>query len=76
MINKIVSIIILEWKYFAPIGMLYNILLPINCYIGNSTTKCHSGSMGDNRHLTGVFHQKVSSLPMVIASGSRYFQSS
>ena len=59
MINKIVSIIILEWKYFAPIGMLYNILLPINCYIGNNTTKHHSGSMGDNRDLTGVFHQKV-----------------
>ena len=65
-----------EWKYFAPVGMLYNILLPINCYTGNNTTKCHSRSMGDNRDLTGVFHQKVSSLPMVIASDSRYFQSS
>ena len=56
--------------------MLYNILLPINCYIGNNTTGCHRGSMGDNRDLTGAFHQKVSSLPMVIASDSRYFQSS
>ena len=76
MINKIVSIIISEWKYFAPIGMLYNILLPINCYVGNNTAKCHSKSMSDNRDLTGVFHQKVSSLPMVIASDSRYLQSS
>ena len=76
MINKIVSIIILEWKYFAPIGMLYNILLLISHYIGNNTTECHSGSMSDNRDLTGVFHQKVSSLPMIIASDSRYFQSS
>ena len=42
---KIIGIIISEWKYFTPIGMLYNILLPINHYIGNSTTKCHSGSM-------------------------------
>ena len=24
--------------------LLYNILLSINCYIGNSTTECHSGS--------------------------------
>ena len=53
----------------------YNILLLINHYTGN-TTKCHSRSMGDNRDLTGVFHQKVSSLPMVIASDSKYFQSS
>ena len=56
--------------------MLYNVLLPINHYIGKNTTKCHSRSMSDNRDLTGVFHQKVSSLPMVIASDSRYFQSS
>ena len=56
--------------------MLYNILLLINCYTGNNTTKCHSGSMSDNRDLTGVFHQNVSSLPKVIASDSRYFQSS
>ena len=76
MINKTASIIISEWKYFAPIGMLYNILLPVNCYIGKNTTKCHSGSMSDNRDLTGVFHQKISSHPKVIASGSRYFQSS
>ena len=76
MINKIVSIIISEWKYIAQIGMLYNILLPINCYIGNNTTKHHSGSMSDSRDLTGVYHQEVSSLPMVIASDSRHFQSS
>ena len=53
--------------------MLYNILLPIYCYIGNNTTKHHSRSMSDNRDLTEVFHQKVSSLPMIIASDSRYF---
>ena len=76
MINKVVSIIISEWKYFAPIGMLYNILLPINSCIDDNTTKCHSRSMSDNRDLTGVFHQKVSSLPMIIASDSIYFQSS
>ena len=56
--------------------VLYNILLPINRYIGNNTTKRHSGSMGDDRDLTEVFHQKISSLPEVIASDSRYFQSS
>ena len=76
MISEIVSKIILEWKYFAPIGMLYNISLLINHYIGNNTAKHHSRSMSDNRDLTGVFHQKVSSLPMIIASDSRYFQSS
>ena len=65
-----------EWKYFAPIGMLYNVLLPINHYTGNITTKCHSKSMSDNRDLTGTFHQKISSLPVSIASDSRYFQSS
>ena len=51
--------------------MLYNILLLINRYIGNNTTKCHSRSISDNRDLTGVFHQKISSLPKVIASDSR-----
>ena len=56
--------------------MLYNVLLPINRYIGNITTKCHSKSMSDNRDLTGIFHQKISSLPVSIASDSRYFQSS
>ena len=56
--------------------VLYNILLLINQYIGNNTTKCLSRSMSDNRDLTGVFHQKISSLPKVIASDSRYFQSS
>ena len=38
--------------------MLYNILLPVNCYIGNNTTKCHSRSMSDNRDLTETLHQK------------------
>ena len=70
------TIIISEWKYFAPIGMLYNVLLPINHYTGNITTKCQSKSMNDNRDLTGIFHQKFSSLPTSIASDSRYFQSS
>ena len=56
--------------------ILCNILLPINQYLGNNTTKCHSGSMSDQRDLTGVFHQKISSLPKVIASDSRYFQTS
>ena len=54
--------------------IMYNILLLINCYTGNNTTKHHSKSMGDNRDLTGTFHQKVSSLPVCIASDSRYFQ--
>ena len=71
-----VSIVIWEWKYFAPIGMLYNVLLPINHGTGNITTKSHSKSMSDNRDLTGTFHQKISSLPVSIASDSRYFQSS
>ena len=48
--------------------MLYNILLPINCYIGNSTAICHSGSMSDNRELTETFHQNISSYYKVIAS--------
>ena len=47
---------------------LYIILLPINSYGGNSTTKCHSGSMSDNRDLTELFHQKFSSHYKVIAS--------
>ena len=65
---KIIDIIILEWKYFTLIGMLYNILLLINCHIGNSIIKCHSGSMSDNRDLTETFHQKISSYFKVIAS--------
>ena len=32
--------------------------------------------MSDNRDLTGAFHQKNSSLPVTIASYSRYFPSS
>ena len=56
--------------------MLYNILLLINNYVGNSTTKCYSRSMSDNRDLTETFHQKISSHHKVIAPVSRYFQSS
>ena len=70
---KIIGIIISEWKYFATVGMLYNILLPINCYIGNSTTKGHSRSMSDNRDLTETFHQKISSHYKVIASAFQIF---
>ena len=39
--------------------LLYNILLLINHYIGNSTIKCHSRSLSDNRDLTETFHQKI-----------------
>ena len=63
-------------EIFCPTGMLYNILLPINCCTGNITTECHSKGMSDNRDLTETFHQKFSSLPVSIASDSRYFQSS
>ena len=38
--------------------LLYNVLLLINHYTGNITTKCHNESMSDNRDLTGIFHQK------------------
>ena len=48
--------------------VLYTILLLINCYMGNSTTKCHSGSMSNNRDLTETFHQKICSHHKVIAS--------
>ena len=48
--------------------VLYNILLPINCYIGNSTTICHSKNMSDNRELTETFHQNISLHYKVIAS--------
>ena len=34
----------LRMEIFAPIGMLYNILFPLNCYISSSTNKSHSGS--------------------------------
>ena len=46
---------------------MYNILLLIKHDIGNSTTKCHSGSMSDNRDITKTFHQKISSHYEVIA---------
>ena len=48
--------------------LLYHILLPIDHYIGNSTIKCHSRSMSDNRDLTETFHQKISSYSKFIAS--------
>ena len=48
--------------------VLYNILLPINRYIGKSTTMRHSGSMSDNSELTETFHQNISSYYKVIAS--------
>ena len=51
----------LRMEIFCPIWMLYNILLLINHYIGNSTTKHHSRSMSDNRDLTEIFNQKISS---------------
>ena len=66
----------MEWKHFTPVGMLYNVLLRNNCYIGNNTTKHHSRSMSDNRDLTETLHHKFSSIPQVIASDSRCFQSS
>ena len=46
---------------------MYNILLPINHYIGNNTTMHHSGSMNGNRELTETFHQNISSYYKVIA---------
>ena len=67
----------IECPWIVPdVHVLYNVLLLINCYTGNITTKCHSKSTSDNRDLTGTFHQKISSLPVGIASDSRYFQSS
>ena len=59
----------LSSPYFKDLYLLlYNILLLINCYIGNSTTICHSRSMSDNRELTETFHQNISSHYKVIAS--------
>ena len=66
------SIIILDWKYFVPIGMLYNVL-PINPYIGNITIKCHNKSMSENRDPTVVLHQEISTLPVSVASDTRCF---
>ena len=40
------------------VPVLYNVLLPINRYTSNITTKHHNKSMSDNRDLTGTFHQK------------------
>ena len=52
--------------------LLYNIL-SINWYMGNITTECHSKSMGDNTYSCLVLHQKISSLPVSIASDTRCF---
>ena len=52
--------------------VLYNILL-INWYTGNITTKHHSRSMGDNTYSCLVLHQKISSVPVNIASDTGCF---
>ena len=52
--------------------VLYNVL-SVNWYIDNTTMKHHSGSMGDNRNLTGVLHQKISSFPVGITSDTTCF---
>ena len=60
-------------EIFCPNRHVVYFPLPINWYTGNITTKCHRESMSGNRDLTGTFHQKISSLPVSIASDSRYF---
>ena len=50
------------------------ILLQINCYIGNGTTKCHNRSMSDNRDVTETFHQKILHIIRSLHQPSRYFQ--
>ena len=57
-INPYRELIVNNMERTEPL-MLYNILLPINCYIGNNTTKHHSKSMSDNRDLTETLHQKI-----------------
>ena len=52
--------------------MLYNIL-PIHLYIGNITIECLNESMSDNRDPVMVLHQEISTLPVSIASDTRYF---
>ena len=52
--------------------LLYNIL-PINWYIGNITIKCHNKSMSNNRDPVMVLQQEISTLPVSIASDTRYF---
>ena len=66
----------LDWEFNKPQLTVYRVLhnvLPINRYTGNITIKCHSKSMGDNRDPTGVLHQEISSLPVIIASDTRCF---
>ena len=52
--------------------MLYNVLA-INWYIGNITIECHNKSMSDNRDPTVALHQEISTLPVSVASDTRYF---
>ena len=47
--------IILEWKYFAPIGMLHNILLPINCYFGSIAVNAMTKTMKNIGISVGYF---------------------
>ena len=51
-----ICIIISEWKYFAPIGMLYNVLLPITAILGTALLNATAEAASDNRELTRVFH--------------------
>ena len=75
--EKIIQLTLLKviWSDIS-ITMLYNILLPINHYIGNSTTKHHSRSMSDNRDLTKHFIRKFLHIIRLLHQPSRYFQSS
>ena len=59
-------------EIFCPNRDVYNVL-PINQYIGNITIKCHNKSMSDNRDPVMVLHQEISTLPVSIASDTRYF---
>ena len=72
-----------EWKYFAPIGMLYNILSQLTAILVIALLNAIAEAVSDNRELTRVFHQIISSDFKVIAPAtfyyirsSRYFHSS
>ena len=58
----------LRMEIFCPIGMLYNVLLLINCNLGDSTTTCHNGSMSNNRDLAETFHQKISHYKVIASA--------
>ena len=64
------------YKFMLCVIVLYNILLLINHYIHNSTTKCHSRSMSDNRDLTETFLRIFLHIIRSLHQSSRYFQSS